>query len=420
MSDSERGEWERRRREQDRRDAETLVPRPGCPLYGVAAPSLTPASVVEHQLINGEWTSIMLAYGPPDAQAGPYVAVTTEVTDAPFKAAARVDSARTHGDGPEAELRRAVESERGRLADWAGATAPEVTSEPDPPGSPETSEALVVSRQTLPAGPALVCRSGIIWAARLLPADPADPAAEDAAAEKVVVSIVGRGVAPESVLLEPLANVRPMIEARAERIRALLERGRQRPRPPLPELEPAQGAAVLLALAEFTLATNAELRASGGNRDRPRRGPEWAGRSSALWQRAIREHQRLRGTDERNGEDAVMSAVNQLGFLQEQAPWFAADPRLRAAAIDETARYTMLGDHGPSEPRSSPGRATGPPTWRWRGKRRRPPAPALRRRASCRTCSRTWRRGPPTACGRGRRGPRPPELGSALSPSPTG
>ena len=43
-------------------------------------------------------------------------------------------------------------------------------------------------------------------------------------------------------------------------------------------------------------------------------------------------------------------AVNHLGFLQEKAPWFTADPRLRAAAIDETVRHAMLGDAAPSEP----------------------------------------------------------------------
>ena len=65
---------------------------------------------------------------------------------------------------------------------------------------------------------------------------------------------------------------------------------------------------------------------------------------NALWQRAVREHQRLRGTDRRAADDAVTVAVNHLGFLQEKAPWFTADPRLRAAAIDETLRHAMLGD----------------------------------------------------------------------------
>ena len=71
---------------------------------------------------------------------------------------------------------------------------------------------------------------------------------------------------------------------------------------------------------------------------------------NALWQRAVREHQRLRGTDGRAADDAVTVAVNQLGFLQEKAPWFTANLGLRAAALDETARHAMLGDTVPSEP----------------------------------------------------------------------
>jgi hypothetical protein len=35
--------------------------------------------------------------------------------------------------------------------------------------------------------------------------------------------------------------------------------------------------------------------------------------------------------------------------LQGKAPWFSDDPRLRAAAIDETLRHAMLGEAVPSE-----------------------------------------------------------------------
>lgn len=74
--------WRRLRREHSQRAAETLVPRPGQPIYGLAAPSLTPAVVTEHTSYNGEWVSVTVAYGPWDAPNGPYVAVTTEATDA--------------------------------------------------------------------------------------------------------------------------------------------------------------------------------------------------------------------------------------------------------------------------------------------------------------------------------------------------
>jgi hypothetical protein len=335
VPEEDRGEWLRRLREQARRDAEELVPRPGFPIYGVAAPTLTPATVTETSRVNGEWASITLAYGPWDEPAGPYVAVTTTAADA--WAMPPAASATTLDDDNAAEaLRFAVDGELARTPAPAGAAEADTAEA-------ESAEPPVASRETLPAGPALVCRSGIVWAAGLLPAAPGT---------SVVISLVGRGVAPESVQLQTVPDLRPMIEAQIEMISARIERTRREPRPPLPELEPAEGVAAFLALAEFTLAEHAEIHAAHGRgrrRPRPQHSPEWGGLRSALWQRAVREQQRLRGTDKWTADYAVTSAVNHLGFLLENALWFSADPRLRAAAIDETLRHAMLGDAVPSE-----------------------------------------------------------------------
>jgi hypothetical protein len=335
--------WRRLRREQSQREAETLVPRPGHPIYGVTAPSLTPAVVTEHSSYNGEWVSITVAYGPPDAPNGPYVAVTTEATDAGMRTSVRSPRI-AREEGPEGDLRNAVDLEQHRPATWAGASATEAP-QADPPA------ALVMSRESVGPGTtetalvetALVGRSGDVWAARLEPSDPA---------LSVVVTIVGRGVALESVELQTVSDLRPMIEAGAEIFNARIERARREPRPPLPELEPAEGVAAFRALAEFTLGTNAQLRAS--RRDRragggPRPAPDWGGMHSALWQRAVREQRRLRGTNAATADYAVTEAVNHLGFLAENAPWFSSDARLREAAIDETLRHAMLGDAVPSE-----------------------------------------------------------------------
>ena len=195
------------------------------------------------------------------------------------------------GEGWEADLRNAVDREQRRPAAWAGTRATEAQHADSP-------ERPVFSRETLPVGNTLVCRSGDVWAAQLEPDDPA---------LSVVVTIVGRGVALESVRLQTVADLRPMIEARAEIINARIERGRREPRPPLPELEPAEGIAAFRALAEFTLTTNAQLRASRRDRrdsrdgDGPRLAPDWGGMHSALWQRAVREQQRLRGTNTGDG-----------------------------------------------------------------------------------------------------------------------
>ena len=70
----------------------------------------------------------------------------------------------------EAELRYVIEDERYRLA---GSSARRT----------EWSQPLAVNRETLPVGPALVCRSETVWAARLLPAD--------SPTGSVVVTIVG-------------------------------------------------------------------------------------------------------------------------------------------------------------------------------------------------------------------------------------
>jgi hypothetical protein len=53
VHDDEYPEFIRRLREQARRDADELVPRPGFPVYGLAAPSLTPAVVSQTTRTNG-------------------------------------------------------------------------------------------------------------------------------------------------------------------------------------------------------------------------------------------------------------------------------------------------------------------------------------------------------------------------------
>jgi hypothetical protein len=168
-----------------------------------------------------------------------------------------------------------------------------------------------------------------------------------------------------------------MIEARAEITTARIERGRREPPSPLPELEPAEGVAACRALAEATLTTNAQLRA-WLQAQRKGRGPRlpdgWGGRRTALWQRAVREQQRLRGTNAATADYVVTEVVNHLGFLAENALWFDADPRLRAArdARRRDAERARPGGLGPSlvracDPaaarprcRRSPGRDSGP------------------------------------------------------------
>jgi hypothetical protein len=331
VHDDEYPEFIRRLREQARRDADELVPRPGFPVYGLAAPSLTPAVVSETTRANGEWTLITLTYGrPEDAPAGPYVTVTTLAVspDADKPGFETGMPAGRHGTGVEGELRLAVEREQDRAGLEAG----------DAGHDGPAAEPAVIARETLPDGEALVVRQGIVWAARLLPGE-----------ARVAVTVVGRGISPDSVRLEQVPSLRPLIQARSEELIRRIERNRGKPRPslPVPDLPPAEGVAALRALADHTLATHAEIRASRGTGRRPGLGPP--GLHSALWQRAIRERQQLAAQDQRAAEDVVTSAVNHLVHLDSEAAWFTADTRLREAAIDETLRYAMLDDRVPSE-----------------------------------------------------------------------
>jgi hypothetical protein len=287
VPDDEYPEFIRRLRVRARRDADELVPRPGFPVYGLAAPSLAPAVVSQTTRTDGEWTLITLTYGRlEDLPTGPYVMVTT-LAVSPDADKPRFEigmPAGRHGIGVEGELRFAVEREQDRAGFEAGDAGHD-----GPAARGSAAEPAVAARETLPDGEALVVRQGIVWAARLLSGE-----------ARVAVTVVGR-----------------------------------------------EGVAALRALADHTLATHAEIRASLGTARRPGLGPP--GLHSALWQRAIRERQQLAGEDERAAEDVVTSAVNHLGHLDSEAAWFTADARLREAAIDETLRYAMLDDRVPSE-----------------------------------------------------------------------
>jgi hypothetical protein len=165
--------------------------------------------------------------------------------------------------------------------------------------------------------------------------------------DNVTVTVATWGVPMDTVRTEPVPDLRPLIEAAAEETIARIERRLREPKPPPappPPLPPAEGVAALRALADFSLATHREVRA----RRAPRHPPDWGRMHSALWQRAVRERQRLGGVSAQAADEDVTSAVNHLGQLLEHAPWFEADARLREAAVDETLRHAMLGEAVPS------------------------------------------------------------------------
>jgi hypothetical protein len=321
-------EWVQRMRALARQDAEEMVPRPDFPVFGVSAPLLEPAALAAYDQVNGSWAAVTLAYGAWDAATGPYVAVRSERADPELAAL----TAGMPGRGPEAVLLRAIDAERDRLAASTGA-------DEDEPAEPPR-----YSPEDLPAGAALVARHGTVWAARL--DRPADRPMNST--DGVTVTITGRGVGPEQVRLFPVSDLRPLFEARNEILGRLAERRR---REPPPVLEPAEGVAAFRALAEFELEGHARIRASAQPGGRRLRQPaNWGQLRSALWQRAVSEQQRLTGTSKGAADDVVTSVMNHLGHLAEQAPWFTTEPRLRAAAMDETLRHAVLGEAVPSLP----------------------------------------------------------------------
>jgi hypothetical protein len=225
---------------------------------------------------------------------------------------------------PERDLMREIDAERKRVAVHSGVDEEELAEPPR------------YTRETLPAGDALVCRHGAMWAARLIDGSP-----------EVIVTICGHGADPDAVRLEPVTDLGPMLAARGEVFARLSERRRAMP-PPV--LEPAEGVAAWRALADFSLASGARIREAAQSGRAPRIPADWGPMRAALWQRAVRERQRLAGGTGRAADEAVTAVINHVGHLDEQAPWFGTDPRLREAAIDETLRRALLGASVPSEP----------------------------------------------------------------------
>jgi hypothetical protein len=315
VPEPDRGEWVRRLRERARLDAEELLPRPPFGVFGLAAPRLRPAVLAETGRVNGEWETIALAYGDWADPAGPFVRVTST--------AVRPDVSSMDA---EADLLRAIDRERNRIADHAG------VDEDEPPGPPEYGREELRIGERRASG--LVCRHGGVWAVRLRE-------------REVTVTVAGRGVGPAAVRLDPVADLGPYLQERGEMLGQLAERHRQRP-PPV--LEPAEGVAAYRALAETVLESHAKLRAALRSGREPRHRAGEGATTHALWQRAVREQERISGISSGQADEIVTRVVNHLTHLQEQAAWFTAEPRLREAAVDETLRHAVLGEDVPSMP----------------------------------------------------------------------
>ncbi|MFI9272649.1 hypothetical protein ACIGXM_18290 [Kitasatospora sp. NPDC052896] len=162
---------------------------------------------------------------------------------------------------------------------------------------------------TLPDGGEL-CRLDGVWALRLT-------------ADGQRVTVVGRGLAPERVRIGVVPDLGPYVAER-EALRERYAAGRRAQSEPVP----VPGIAAVRALLESHLP-----------------GAPAAGEAQrALWRRAVAEQARAAGCDADRAEALLASLVGQLTRLRQDAPWFAADAGLRAAAFEETLRHGALGE----------------------------------------------------------------------------
>jgi hypothetical protein len=290
------------------------VPRPAFEVFGLAEPSLPPGALAESSRANGVWDRIGLAFGDWSEPAGPWLLITSS-RDPDYL-----------GLGTEADLLRAIEDERDRIAGQTG------VDEDEPEGPPEYAPIEVAAGGESLRG--LLGRHGNVWVARVLAGGPA-------------VTLVGRGIDPRSVRLAPVTDLAPYLRRRGEMIGQLSERRRRQAPPVLP---PASGVAAYWALAEAVLEDAArQEQAFRAGRSPRHRAVDGAIRY-ALWQRAVREQARISGIGERAANEIGTLVVNHLTHLQLQFPWFTAEPALREAASDETLRHAVLGQIVPSGP----------------------------------------------------------------------
>lgn len=297
-------EWIARLRRTALRDAEELVPRPSFPVYGLVGPDLGLGVISSLGHGDDSAEEVTLAYGDPLAQTGPHLSINTALP------------ARSTGDAG-CSLRRMLDDEHNRIVDHAG------VEDPDGGEAGELSDTITTVDGVELVGP--IYREGPLWTARF-------------AVSEVVVTVVARGVEPESLRLGTIGDLRPYLDRRSEWIARLIEAHSRRP---VPELPSATGLDVHRILIRELLDFQARHREAVRAGRLPRRRIGDGRLYGPMWQRAVRELERNGGLTREAANRTVTSMVNQLTRLSERAEWFT-DPSLASAAVEETIRYTAL------------------------------------------------------------------------------
>lgn len=305
-----------------RRVDEQLLAGPSFPVYGVASPQLGAEQLAEAECMSAGIAAVGLYCGDLLAAGGPMLYVRTVMADP------------DEGSAVEPALADVVADERDRLYDHAG------IDEPEPPDAETGTASLPVADRPTPAG---VRQEAQVWAARtsLRHTGP------DGMTTAVTVTVVGRGVAVETVRLCAVDDLAPYLRGR--------DQSRPLERAPAPsdpadwDLPPTHGFEAHHAYLEASLA-EAEAGHEAmrdGRHYRPRRG--WMERQQRLQEAAVRAQMKLATQRRDEAEESVFSLVSHMIQLSEEAGWFA-DDRLRRAALEESVRYHVFDSDVPSRP----------------------------------------------------------------------
>jgi hypothetical protein len=274
------------------REMREFAEKPPYPVHGLRRPVLAPAILGAWETVNGRTTSVSVCYGCFTEPAEP----------------------------PPASGRVGVPPGR-----QAGGVPPFVRVDSGPPGSAGgppvdlLAALLDESRLSLPGGAEPVhertdqgelCTVGDAWALRL-------------AADGQAVTVLGRGVDPREVELEPIGDLLPYV---AERNAFMARLAAGASAPPEPQPAPAHGIAAVRAFLETFVPG----------------GPEAAGAAGALGRRAVAELDGVLGCGPSRARYLVFSMVNQITQMRQSLPWFSAPDGPRAAAVEELLRHQVL------------------------------------------------------------------------------
>lgn len=313
------------RRELAEEDLRALAGR-SFPVYAPTEPR-SDAALPGWQQVNGVLVEVALAHGSWLAAEGPYVAVRTTT-------AAAADQ------GGAESLREVVEDEREWLFSHAG------VDEQAGPGPVAESE-LWMDVDGVPVR-ALLRAEGPLWAARLsLGGDGGPVGPGGRAGVPVVVTVTGRGIAPERVGLRTVVQLEPYALGRQRELDALRARRGQPTHVRDRELPPVQGLEAHRQLVDRSVRDALRLEAdlSAGRRPRSARGDR--ADAGELWERTVRQQMRLAGEDRETADEAVTALVNQLVLLAQQTDWFPGTAAAEAA-VEECVRYTVFDSEVPS------------------------------------------------------------------------